>query len=85
VLRKLTSYDYYGSEGQEEGMRAHIALGDALRAGGDTAGARAAYTVLLEQWREAPATLPDMVTVRERLTALDRASSGTAVAGARPR
>ncbi len=85
ALRQLTSFDYYGSEGQEEGMRAHIALGDALRAGGDTAGARAAYGVLLEQWREAPATLPDMIAVRERLAALDRGSSGTSGAGARLR
>lgn len=71
VLQRLTTSDYYGSEGQEDVMRGYVALGDALRASGDTAGARRAYTVLLEQWREAPAALPGLVALRARLAAFD--------------
>jgi hypothetical protein len=70
LLATLLQNEAYGFEAQEDWLRAPMLLGDLRLANGDTAGARQAYQLLLERWREAPRSLPDMIAVRGRLIAL---------------
>jgi tetratricopeptide (TPR) repeat protein len=69
VLRVLAEPGF-GYEGQEDWLRAPLVLGDLLLAQRDTAGAVKAYRRLLDQWRDAPPELPDIVAVRTRLALL---------------
>lgn len=70
ALRRLIDTEAFGAETQEVWLRAHVMLGDVLLSKGDTTGARQSYQALLQRWREAPSTLPDLVTARARLVAL---------------
>ena len=70
ALRRVIDADAFGAESQEVWLRAHVLLGDLLISKGDTTRARQAYQALLQRWREAPPTLPDLVTARARLVAL---------------
>ncbi len=70
ALRQVIDTDAFGAESQEIWLRAHVLLGDLLLSKGDTSGARQAYQALLQRWREAPPTLPELVAARSRLVAL---------------
>jgi tetratricopeptide (TPR) repeat protein len=70
ALRRVIDADAFGAESQEVWLRAHVLLGDLLLSKGDTARARQTYQALLQRWREAPQTLPELVTARARLVAL---------------
>lgn len=60
----------FGTEGQEDWLRAPLVLGDMLLAVGDTAGAMQAYSRLQEQWRDAQPGLPEATIVRNRIAML---------------
>ena len=70
ALRRVIDTEAFGAESQEAWLRAHVLLGDLLLSKGDTTGARQAYQALLQRWREAPPTLPELVAARARLVAL---------------
>ena len=70
LLATLLQNEAFGFEAQEDWLRAPILLGDLRLANGDTAGARQAYQLLLERWRDAPRSLPDMIAVRGRLISI---------------
>lgn len=60
----------FGVEGQDDWLHAPLVLGDLLLARGDTAGATKEYQRLLDQWRGAPSTLPDVAAARTRIASL---------------
>ncbi len=70
VVMQLLAERGFGTEGQEDWLRAPLVLGDLLRAQHDTAGAVNAYQRLVDQWREAQPTLPDLIVARGRIAAL---------------
>ena len=70
VVMQLLDDRGFGTEGQEDWLRAPLVLGDLLRAQHDTAGALNAYQRLLDQWREAQPGLPDLIAARGRIAAL---------------
>lgn len=73
TLSRLLSERGFGSEGQDDWLRAPLILGDLLVAQGDSAGGMKAYQRLLAQWRDAPASVPDVVAVRTRVASLSGA------------
>jgi tetratricopeptide (TPR) repeat protein len=70
ALTALVETDEFGSQGQDEWLRAPLLLGDALLALGDSAGAYKRYQEVATRWRDAPPDTPDLVTARARLAAL---------------
>jgi len=70
ALTELVETDEFGSQGQDEWLRAPLLLGDALLALGDSAGAYKRYQEVATRWRDAPPDTPDLVTARARLASL---------------
>ena len=70
VVMQLLDDRGFGTESQEDWLRAPLVLGDLLRAQHDTAGALSAYQRLLDQWRDAQPGLPDLLAVQGRIAAL---------------
>jgi tetratricopeptide (TPR) repeat protein len=70
ALIALADADEFGSQGQDEWLRAPLLLGDALLAMGDSAGAIKRYQEITTRWRDATSDTPDLATARARLAGL---------------
>jgi Tfp pilus assembly protein PilF len=76
MLKSVETQKGFGSEGEDDWLRAPLLLGNALLAAGDTAGAERQYQTLLTQWREASGQNPDRVAAQQRLDALVKLRRG---------
>jgi Tfp pilus assembly protein PilF len=70
VLRAMVADPLFGSEGQDDALRAPRLLGDLLLQAGDSAGAARQYRAVLARWGGAPREFPDLTAARAGLTAL---------------
>ncbi|AHG88457.1 hypothetical protein J421_0920 [Gemmatirosa kalamazoonensis] len=70
VLRDVIERRPFGSEGQDDALRAPLLLGDLLLQVGDTTGAARQYRAVLTQWRSAPRDFPDLAAARAKLAEL---------------
>jgi tetratricopeptide (TPR) repeat protein len=70
ALIALADTDEFGSQGQDEWLRAPLLLGDVLLALGDSAGAIKRYQEITSRWRDATSDTPDLATARARLAPL---------------
>jgi DNA-binding SARP family transcriptional activator/tetratricopeptide (TPR) repeat protein len=70
VAARLSNTFAFGEEAQIEWQRGPLLVARYAEAKGDSATARAAYSRLLEQWREGDADLPEVVSARGSLIRL---------------
>lgn len=69
-LERVLNEQGFGVDAEDDWLHGHLLLGELQIAEGDTAGAKRSYERLVEQWRDSPTQLPDLVVARSRLVSL---------------
>ncbi|HUF30879.1 MAG TPA: tetratricopeptide repeat protein [Gemmatimonadaceae bacterium] len=71
-LERVLDEPGFGVDAEDDWLHGHLLLGDLQLAQGDTAGAQRSYERLVQQWRDSPTALPDLVMARSQLVSLAR-------------
>jgi tetratricopeptide (TPR) repeat protein len=72
--KSAVEHKMFGLETQQDWLRSFTQLARLAEATGDSATARAAYSSLIEQWKEGDRDLPPLVAARRELARLQAAS-----------
>lgn len=70
TLERVLDEPGFGVDAEDDWLHGHLLLGDLQLAQGDTAGAQRSYERLVQQWRDSPTALPDLVMARSQLVSL---------------
>lgn len=70
AIDSLRTQHSFGTESEEDWLHAPLVMGDILLAQGDTVQAIRQYQSIVDQWRVAPPTTPDVVAARTRIASL---------------